>query len=215
MYSISAETYGEGWLACTKLVLDEGASILDEEVKLIECLNICLRIDQPQEDDSIIRILADSALVERGIKKFESIKLLPNAYFSYAQRLYSHADVNQIEWLVNRLRNKPETKSATISTLVAGDENAHLPCLSLVDFKIRDGRLNMTTVFRSQDILTRHPGNSMALSRLHTNVGDRLNVVKGTHFYHIISAHIYERDLPSIGTELREEIDKTEIHFVR
>ena len=62
----------------------------------------------------------------------------------------------------------------------------------LVDFKIRDGKLNTTALWRSHDIYGAWFPNAVGLTHLAKYAADKLNMDVGTVTIHSISAHIYE-----------------------
>lgn len=74
-----------------------------------------------------------------------------------------------------------------------------LACLSMLDFKYRDGVLDMTVIYRSQNIFWSHPGNMLALHQIHQDVADALGYMLGKVELIVISAHIYERDFEKVN----------------
>jgi thymidylate synthase len=126
------------------------------------------------------------------IEKYESLSVLPMYELSYGKLFRKHAGVDQIDWMVRRLRLRPEAKSATIGFHAPGDEV--LSCISLVDCKLREGRLHLNAVFRSQNVFGSQPGNACALRRIQGSIADDLGVPAGALTLHILSAHIYEGD---------------------
>src|SRR5262249_49426235 len=76
---------------------------------------------------------------------------------SYARPLRASGGRAQTAAVTARLRAKPESKSATLTTFL-GDDRGYLPCVSLLDFKLRDGLL-LTAACRSIDAGVKLPGN--------------------------------------------------------
>jgi len=62
----------------------------------------------------------------------------------------------------------------------------------LVDFKIRDDKLNTTGLWRSHDIYGAWLPNAVGLTNLAIYAAEKLGVKVGTLTIHSISAHIYE-----------------------
>jgi thymidylate synthase len=62
------------------------------------------------------------------------------------------------------------------------------------DFKIRDGKVNLTALFRSHDFAGAYPANLFGLSGLLEYVAEQVNVEPGLITTISISAHIYEHD---------------------
>ena len=84
---------------------------------------------------------------------------MPNRPFTYSVQIYNKNGIDQFEYLVERLEKKKESKSATISLLSEGITDANLPCLNIIDIKIRNEKLNLQFFFRSQNILGRQYAN--------------------------------------------------------
>src|SRR3989344_5450483 len=106
--------------------------------------------------------------------------------------------VDQIKWLTDRLKIKPETKAATISLLLPSDPGPRIPCLSVIDVKIRNNKLNFTGFFRSQNV-ARSYANFITCHELHKKIAEKVNCPLGSMKFFISSAHIYEKDFPFIS----------------
>ena len=125
-------------------------------------------------------------------KKYATCGLVGDYKIDYGSYIYDNNGINQIEWIIDRIKNKPETKSATITLHKPGEDK--LACLSMIDFKYRNNLLDMTVVYRSQNIFWSHPGNMLALRRIQNDVSEALGYDMGTMELVVISAHIYEDD---------------------
>ena len=84
---------------------------------------------------------------------------------------------------------KPETKSASISLFKPGEKPT---CLSLLDFKYRNNKLDMNIVYRAQNVFFKQPGNLIALRGIQNKLAKELGFEVGNVNLLIISAHIYE-----------------------
>ncbi|WP_225370006.1 thymidylate synthase [Methanobrevibacter arboriphilus] len=71
-------------------------------------------------------------------------------------------------------------------------KNDEVPCMILVDFKIRDDKLYTTALWRSHDIYGAWFPNAVGLSYLAQYVSERVDASIETITIHSISAHIYE-----------------------
>ncbi|MCX4378344.1 MAG: thymidylate synthase [Lachnospiraceae bacterium] len=204
MHIIKEKTLGEAWLKTMKVVMNEGEDIWDEDVALREVRNLYITIDDIIDDDSVINKYADPDRVELMKKKYATCGLVGDYKMDYGSRIYNNHGINQIDWIVNRINQKPETKSATITLHEAGDEM--LPCLSLLDFKYRNGVLDMNVVYRSQNIYWSHPGNMLALRQMQKDVANELNYKIGKVELVVFSAHIYESDFKRVKEIIEDTI---------
>ena len=193
-FTISARTIGEAWVTSVDYVLEHGEPFYDEDIELLETVGLSLLIERPSTVDNIIDRLGDHDVIQHTLAKFEKGVRMSNRPFTYGDRIFCKNGVDQFEWLVDRLKRKPETKSATISLLIEGDTNSNLPCLNIIDAKIRKGRLNMQFFFRSQNIVGRQYANLMALAKLQNKLANRLSVDVGFLAGYVASAHIYKYD---------------------
>lgn len=199
---VRVETIGHAWLESVRSVLRNGSDHFDEDTKLRELLGLSIEIKAPSLEDSIITQYGDEKVLKNMMRKFEKGIVMNNRPFTYGQRIFDYEGIDQFEWLVHRLTNKRETKSATITLQFPGDIHPNQPCLTTIDAKIRDEKLHLQFFFRSQNILGRQYANLMALAKLQFDLASRLNVEVGILSGYVASAHIYEYDIKSASTLL-------------
>ena len=193
--SVIAKTLGECWLTSIDRVMEFGSLGKDEDVALREILGLSVRIENPNESDEIIYHFGNHGVINHTIEKFEKNTVMKNRPFPYGECIYNKNGIDQFEWLISRLESKLETKSATISLLTEGNNHPNLPCLNIVDVKIRDNKVNLQFFFRSQNIVGRQYANFIALAKLQQKIADRLSLTTGIMSGYIASAHIYEYDI--------------------
>lgn len=196
MIYFNCNTLGEAWLTAMNTVMNKGIDIYDEDIPLREVRNLYLTINDISEDDPIIKTYADPNRIELMKKKYATCGLVGDYKVDYGSYIYNNNGVNQIDWIINRIRKKPETKSATITLHKPGEDM--LACLSMIDFKYRNQLLDMTVVYRSQNIYWSHPGNMLALRCIQQDVASALGYNMGHVELAVISAHIYEKDFSKV-----------------
>ena len=194
-FTISAGTIGEVWVQSIDYVLEHGHLAFDEDAELIEVTGLSVKIEHPSVHDGIVEKYGDPHVIEHTLAKFEKGVKMPNRPFTYGERIYCKNGIDQFEWLVERLKRKPETKSATISLLNEGDDDPNLPCLNIIDAKIREGQLNIQFFFRSQNIVGRQYANLLSLAKFQDKLSARLSVDNGFLAGYVASAHVYKYDL--------------------
>lgn len=114
---------------------------------------------------------------------------------AYGPRLYP-----QMENMVKMLTRDPYTRQA--SALVwRGDEtdlalmgNKDVPCTVALSWNIRDGKLNASTVMRSNDVFLGVAYDFWMFTRLQMTLAWALGLEVGDYRHHAISLHAYERD---------------------
>jgi thymidylate synthase len=101
---------------------------------------------------------------------------------------------NQIDRLViDELKKDPSSRRAVITSLVPQMDinKKHIPCISFLQFLIRDKKLNLTAYIRSNDMLSAWGSDAYALSQLQKYVAKMLNIECSYLEIISVSAHIY------------------------
>lgn len=143
---------------------------------------------------------------------------LPFVY-TYPERLYNMNSVdrennqghyNQIDVIVNRLKNYSGSNRAVATLYQVGldKDEQHIPCLNWIQCTIRDNKLILHVIFRSNDLWNAFPSNMLFLNYLGLKIVNELKeVYPSLEFYGIAytssSLHIYESDLEQAKNLLR------------
>lgn len=207
---IEADEIADGWETLVRKIMEEGQDIKDERGSLTkELLNIMVNIQNPL-GKSLSDYLSNMTRIKNirvpegyfwSGEKLEIYsqqflsKDLQGFIYTYGNRLRKHfQDIDQIKEAINRLRNCEESRRAISITWdpVMDTQNDEVPCMMLVDLKIRNGKLNITGLWRSHDIYGAWFPNAVGLTNLAQYAAGELGVQVGTLTIHSISAHIYE-----------------------
>ena len=123
----------------------------------------------------------------------ENVPELGNAR-SYAARLFDYegSGRDQLAWVVERLRDDPESRSATITTFEPLLDTTYIPCVSMLDFWAPAGRLELVVYAHSLDFGKKAYGNLVELARLQQLVAGELGLPVGSLTIYVKSAHVYE-----------------------
>lgn len=141
----------------------------------------------------LIAGISDSALTAQVQPNFRNYMEDDTGKFwgAYGPRL-----VDQLPVIAGRLAAEPDTRQA-VTTLwdpefdSRGGKKDH-PCTTAFVFQIRDGRLNMSTLMRSNDLWWGWPYDSQQFAMLQLTLAGVLEVPVGTYTHHAVSAHLYE-----------------------
>ena len=116
---------------------------------------------------------------------------------SYATRLYdyAHSGRDQVRWIVDRVAANPSTRDATITTFQPLTDSSYVPCVSLLDFWLLDGALQLEVYAHGIDFGTKGYANLVELAALQTRVANELGAQVGRLTMNVKSAHIYQTDL--------------------
>lgn len=119
----------------------------------------------------------------------------PELSYTYGERLFNFEGVNQIQSVINELRATSYSRRAVASLWHPGKDHASPspPCLDLVQFEVRDGKLHLTAYIRSNDMYRAWPQNAFALRKLQGLVAEQIGgCALGDTITISNSAHVYE-----------------------
>jgi thymidylate synthase len=205
-FQIEVNEIADGWEALVKKVMKDGEEIKDERGSLTkEVMNTLVTIKKPLGQlNSLKSIRIPDGYFWYGDKlemycnqfidpDMGNFKDNDKGYGTYGSRLRSHFGLDQIEKAINRLKDCNESRRSTSVTWDPSKDskNEEVPCLILVDFKIRDNKLHTTALWRSHDLYQAWFANAVGLTYLSQYVAEELDVEVGTVTIHSISAHVY------------------------
>ena len=193
---IEASSLGEGWLAVSREILERGETASYDGQATKELPLLTLVVEQPDSADPLIAELGDRDWLDWMHRNFTSPEDVPELgrAKSYAVRLHDYGGTgrDQIDWVVDRLRGDPESRSAAITTFQPLTDTSYIPCVSLLDFWLRDGAVELVVYAHSLDFGKKAYGNLVELARLAEQVAGRLGRPAGALVVHAKSAHVYE-----------------------
>ncbi|NYB51386.1 MAG: thymidylate synthase [Methanobacteriaceae archaeon] len=192
---IKTPTIRRGWETLVKRVMQNGSEIKDERGSLtLELLNTVVTINNPLELEIPDGYFWSGEKLEIYAEQFLSDDKQGFVY-TYGNRLREHFEgIDQIGEAIKRLKNCKESRRAISVTWdpTTDTRQDEVPCMILVDFKIRDGKLHTTGLWRSHDIYGAWFPNAVGLAHLSEYVAGEVGVEVGTLTIHSISAHIYQ-----------------------
>lgn len=195
---IEATTTGEAWIAIAAAILTDGVVGSWEGVPIVEVFRATLDVYSPSLDDRIIAKHGDPerlAWMHANFTDHSRVAELGDSD-SYATRLYdyAHAGHDQIRWVIDRLAANPWARDATITTFQPLTDSSYIPCVSLLDFWLVTGKLQLAVYAHAIDFGTKGYANLVELAALQTRVAGDLGVEVGTLTMTVKSAHIYETE---------------------
>jgi thymidylate synthase len=135
--------------------------------------------------------------MRRNFTELDNVAELGGAR-SYARRLRDYDGRDQVAWVIDRLRADPETRSATITTFQPLADTNYIPCVSLLDFWIAGGALELVVYAHSLDFGKKAYGNLVELARLQHEVAAAVAAPVGPLLIYAKSAHVYESELETM-----------------
>ncbi len=213
---IRAGTISDAWHRGLNLIWRQGHEITDERgTKIKELLSLQVVVEDPYRDMIPHEYSWNEERLEEYAQQLLSAEN-PGFEYTYGNRLRSwtlpgqsstdspsigqpsitQSTIDQIEQIKRRLKASPATRRATAVTWIPPiDEfRDEVPCMIVDDFKLRDGRLNLSIFFRSHDFAGAYPANLYGLARVLEHVSKEVGAVPGSISTLSSSAHIYEHD---------------------
>ncbi len=206
----------DAWKECLNLILDEGKDYKDENNRVCrELLNIVVEIENPAEDVAApIHTLNrfhkwDYPPLDRIAHIILDKKLAPEYAYSYGPRLFNFQNTfNQVdEFVIPLLKENPDSRRAILNFWdVSKDSKTikrDIPSLIMLDCKLRDNKLNVTGIIRSNDVFFGWPANMYQIHVLQQYIASKVGCKTGSITTISTSAHIFRDQFPYIETILR------------
>jgi len=203
MLNIKKKNVSTVYEELVKKVLHEGIEMTTEDgQKCKEIMNVNIEITDVNDRT----ISKHYPLGEKAIESYTKQLLEGNEtnfVYDYHERIFEYPDdekiqtLDQVKEVIRKLNNNKNSRRAVIITWNPYIDNyvKDVPCLQYVQFLIRDNKLYMTVLFRSNDLNLAFHSNVLGLIALGQMVADKLNVKFERYFHHSVSMHIYyERD---------------------
>lgn len=210
-YLGEVDTIGRAWITMLQEILNNGKRTLyngDLEKPIQEIIGISLSIRNMIMPDPIIEkymVKEEYEWMENNFTQLGTVKELHDAN-SYASRLYNYMNQkNQIEWVINKLKDRKYTCSATITTFEPLTDDKYIPCVSMIDFYVENEKLNMYIYCRSLDFGSKAYVNLVMLYKILKQVADAIDIEVGVMNLSVKSAHIYDKDRDRVENILTEE----------
>lgn len=111
--------------------------------------------------------------------------------YTYGNRLIEYFGVNQYDVMINRLKENEDTRRA-IGVTYDPEHDTYvedIPCLVMIKCSIYDNTLEMTVIFRSNDIKYAFTSNMYALMSVQLYMADKLNIKPGKFHYVSLDPH--------------------------
>ncbi|MGH2893296.1 MAG: thymidylate synthase [Solirubrobacteraceae bacterium] len=183
-------------------IVASGSPGLYDGLPIREISIITLVIARPDPEDEVIARHADAerlAWMHNNFTDRARVADLGDAD-SYATRLfdYEHSGHDQVAWVIERLRADPSSRSATITTFQPHTDTTYIPCVSMLDFWLPDGAVELVVYAHSIDFGAKGYGNLVELAWLQRRVADALDEPVGRLLMIVKSAHVYETELEYI-----------------
>lgn len=127
---------------------------------------------------------------------------------AYGDIIENRHNFNQLELVIDILSKDPNSRRAVININVPNPkafETKDEPCTIALQFFIRNNKLNMTTVMRSNDIWFGTPYDIIYFTILQQIIALKLKVELGTYTHVANSFHVYDRNVADVLTATKNK----------
>ncbi|MCL2136437.1 MAG: thymidylate synthase [Coriobacteriia bacterium] len=130
--------------------------------------------------------------------------------YTYHHRITQPID--QIEFVINELKRNPQMSSRRavigVRNNLLDSKLTNPACLQNIQFFVRNGKLDMCVLFRSNDFAQAFFMNAFALICMQENLADRLEIPVGTYSQTSNSMHVYQQNFPVFQAYARKVIEE-------
>lgn len=198
------DSCGEAWLALLRHVMAQGEPASDDRGPVLEAPPALFEMSRLVGADPVLQRFASPAAMDLYARKFTEDQVIPPFKYSYGARLRKLQDVDQLGWACALLSARPSSKSAWISLTVPGEPPDAVPCLAAVAFRLRQGELQTSAVFRSQNAFTAYL-NYLPLRAVQAQLAARLGAGCGPMRVYVDVPHVYVCDIEKVTEILAGE----------
>jgi len=180
------------WKDLKDEILVNGTTVFDGDTELLECRDVRVtELNLDVEEDFFKKEYPEEyTWMHVNFTEKINVEKLGGAR-SYGWRLYDYDGLDQVRWVEKKLLANRSAKSATITTMWPKVDTSYIPCISLLDFKIRSESLIVSVFARSIDVGKKFPFNVIEIMRVGERVRKRLDCKYIILRMYIASAHVY------------------------
>ncbi|MBN2228731.1 MAG: thymidylate synthase [Candidatus Thorarchaeota archaeon] len=196
---LKAKTPEEGWIRVIRKIMDSGMVRVDERGSKTKWLdNVMIHICDPFSE----RVSKKYPFSETVLKEKYATQLLNpdrmNFDYTYGERLNAWGEevVNQIDYVIAKLKESPNSRRAVATTWDPRKDTRvdEVPCLNHFVFMVREDKLDLSVMIRSNDMYGAWPANVYALGELLSYVSEKTEIDTGTITTLSVNAHVYKND---------------------
>lgn len=200
---------GDAWLKILKLIMKFGAVKKSEyDIDQKELMNLMVVIEEEDPDKPVWKEFYNFTKTE--LKKYIPSVITPekdrSVEYTYGQRMMDFKGVDQIEYIVKKLKSHPFSRRAVVCLwdIENDPETDKPPCLNLVQCLVQENKLFLTAYIRSNDMFDAWPRNAYALRKLQKIIAKKIGLGIGSLTTISCSAHVYKAQWERVNKILKK-----------
>lgn len=195
---IYAETIAEAWEKSIIALVKLNSVFLPTEkgIRAKEISNMIIHIENPEKEPRISqKYCFPKVFTKQYINDYFSEYSKMETPYSRISKV-GKGEINQIDSVISKLKTQWYTRRAIISIWVPQEDldSNYPPCICMFQFMIRDKKLVMTAILRSNDAWLSALPDMIMISNIQRKIALELNLDCGEYVHHAISYHIYDHD---------------------
>lgn len=212
----------EAFCSQMQSVLESGSQVAPRDLTTTEILGVTFRITNPRH--RLVTNIARGWSLTYAIGELfwhlaSSTSLEQIAFYSkkwnqfsdgdliagscYGAKMFSLGPTGTSQWtqISDLLKGDPDSRRAVVSLyssadLLASVQSPDIPCTCSLQFLVRDGKLNLITYMRSNDLMLGFGYDIFCFTMLQELMALELDLELGWYQHVVGSLHLYAKDLP-------------------
>lgn len=192
------------WRRLLEVIWYKGEEFKSQRGSTKEVRNLMVVVAEPKDES-----IKGFPMAGEELTRYADQLLSPDCAgfdYTYGERLRAWGDgvidkpVDQITEVADILEKDASSRRATCVTWIPPKDlkTSEVPCLILLDFKLRHGILHASAVFRSNDMFGAWPANLYGLNKVNEYVAKKIKAKPGSITTQSISAHLYDHDYKNV-----------------
>lgn len=217
VHAIEGANPSETWMKATSFIVEKGnrqGELSKEILNLVSVTKHPLKIYK--EVDDLFRKYVGGKWISKGSNCIFPVESELGSMTSWSRNYWSRLTryrekVNQLGFIVRRLKNKPHSKQLSCVTFDPEIDiqphrpfNPSMPCMIALDIKLRNGKINIFAMFRSHDFGRKAYGNYIGLGKLLNMLSNETGYDIGEVICYSVSAHIRAKEFNAISDLLED-----------
>ncbi|GAA3508929.1 thymidylate synthase [Actinomadura keratinilytica] len=219
MIALTNDSATELWRDAVAVVVEQGAACAPRGLSTREVVDVHLELTSPRRR---LVCAPPVRVINAAFAVAETVWILAGVddgwIYTYNQRLRQFADdhvlrgaygprlrawagcIDQLDQARRLLLDDPESRRAVVQLwdpLRDHKGNKDVPCTLGWQFILRDGRLDLHTTMRSQDLWLGFCYDLFTDTVLHELMASWVGAELGTYHHHVMSLHLYDEHLPA------------------
>lgn len=198
MNDIVGNNIGMTWKSLVSAVKERGTELFNEG---LEITDVRIIFSTDKGNDIILEKHADKEMIQNMMKVFFSNEKNSLGH-SYSDFMRGPLGRNDLTDIIELLQEKRICKRATLT--LTGNGNGKVPCINIINFLIRNEKLDVYYFSRGQDAYKKFYADALCIAKMQLHIAKSLNMDIGLITGYIASAHIYNEDIDAIDLFLAD-----------